>query len=977
MKAQLAASVIVVLSCGLAAAAAGPIGLDALRDIGALPYFRDGAHATQVSSHDRTGGNEDGFNNLYSVLYEESGEYVIFDELGPGCLYNFWFTGDLPDKGNIRFYLDNETTPTVDAPLNDIFEDQFSPFLRPLSGYSSGGAYCYVPIPFRERLKVTTTASTAPFFHHFTFHRFDTDEGVATFTGAEDVTDILDTWLSAGVDPKDWVYDNQDTAVVDVPAYTEVDFFQTVGAGAVGRVEIEAPIASSGGVTVANPGFETGDLSDWSSFISQMTVQTGPWYGIEPHGGDYMVGIAREGSSAGQAAIYQQLSGAQIGQTYTAQAYVALYWTDGLPEATQACICLDPNGGTNPYYGGVEWSSWVTNPREGDPSWLRASVQAVAQSDTITVFLMYRQYAQGGDDVHVIAFDDVVVGLAPPDIDHLYLRMYWDGETQPSVDAPLGDFCGSGLGRTTVLSLPVSTTAWGRYSCFLPQPFWSSARLSLYNPSGAPVSGVECSTATVDEPYGDNAGYFHAKYNVEHPTTHGRDYTFLDTSGRGHFVGVVHTMAGADSGYLEGDERFHVNNSPSPCIYGTGTEDYYLGGWYFSSDTFTLPLHGHPIRVQDTQDRRGCYRFHISDCVPYETGCHLGIEHGGYNTDLADYTSVAYYYEDDRTDWALTDQIDVLNSASEPAHNYVISGQTWSGGRSFAYEGDDDGSYIYGDGREHTGYTEFDLSIRPDNRGVILVRRMDTYELNQRIGLYVDGEYVGDWYVAGRNGAKRWLDSEYYLPPSITAGKSTLHVETVYVSGGDASEFDWWAYTLLEGPATAESAPGALAVGWNLVSIPLEPVHAGAEAVFRDAVAAGVDITNSLFSYDGAYRIWPGDFADCRLGAGYWLYATAPSSLSLSGTALTDPWVGALRDGWNLIGCPHDGAVAWASCSVTDGVSTLSVPDAAAAGWIQHVIYYYGGGYHPVPGDDTHLRPWRGYWLLAEREGLSLRVPRP
>jgi len=67
---------------------------------------------------------------------------------------------------------------------------------------------------------------------------------------------------------------------------------------------------------------------------------------------------------------------------------------------------------------------------------------------------------------------------------------------------------------------------------------------------------------------------------------------------------------------------------------------------------------------------------------------------------------------------------------------------------------------------------------------------------------------------------------------------------------------------------------------------------------------------------------------------------------------------------------------------VTDGVETKSVSQAESAGWVQGLIYFLdGAGYRTVApgggGDDTALRPWRGYWMLAELPGLSLIVPTP
>ena len=47
-----------------------------------------------ISSYDRTGGNNDGFDGTYSYLRRDpNGEYVIFEADGPGALARMWWTG--------------------------------------------------------------------------------------------------------------------------------------------------------------------------------------------------------------------------------------------------------------------------------------------------------------------------------------------------------------------------------------------------------------------------------------------------------------------------------------------------------------------------------------------------------------------------------------------------------------------------------------------------------------------------------------------------------------------------------------------------------------------------------------------------------------------------------------------------------------------------------------------------------------------
>jgi len=188
------------------------VGITALEQLDKLPYLKTGVRAKQVSSYDRAGGNEDGFNGYYSSLYRDSTGHVIFDEIGAGTVYLIWFTAhrqELKDMGNIRFYFDNETTPRIDMRVVDFFSGIREPFLFPLAGNdniinnlnSIGGLYSYIPLPFAKGLKISISGAT-PRFYHITYHLYDDNQGVVSFTGRENYTQIKQIWANTGKDPK-------------------------------------------------------------------------------------------------------------------------------------------------------------------------------------------------------------------------------------------------------------------------------------------------------------------------------------------------------------------------------------------------------------------------------------------------------------------------------------------------------------------------------------------------------------------------------------------------------------------------------------------------------------------------------------------------------------------------------------------------------------------------------------------------------
>jgi hypothetical protein len=145
----------------------------------------------------------------------------------------------------------------------------------------------------------------------------------------------------------------------------------------------------------------------------------------------------------------------------------------------------------------------------------------------------------------------------------------------------------------------------------------------------------------------DDLQYFHAQWRRENPTTSGSNYTILDATGDGHYVGTALFMQNRQStglGFLEGDEMMYADGDTAPDIAGTGTEDYFSSGWYFDRGTYSAPYHG--VVIKDTNlNRISAYRWHIEDTKPFHTSMRVSIEHGNQNDTEGDYSSVAYWYQ--------------------------------------------------------------------------------------------------------------------------------------------------------------------------------------------------------------------------------------------------------------------------------------------------------------------------------------------
>ena len=180
----------------------GPAFYDNLSE---LHYVYSNIQSHYISSYDRTGGNDDGFRGTYSQLYvDDEGEHVIFEEDGPGCVYNLWFTGRGRSLhwGKIKFYFDGEKTPRIESGAEEFFSGLGQPFAFPLvthSFISSGGFSCSAPIPFAKHLKITTE-KTAGFYN--AYYQLYKNVSLESWTTQQDYSRLFNLFERCGSAPK-------------------------------------------------------------------------------------------------------------------------------------------------------------------------------------------------------------------------------------------------------------------------------------------------------------------------------------------------------------------------------------------------------------------------------------------------------------------------------------------------------------------------------------------------------------------------------------------------------------------------------------------------------------------------------------------------------------------------------------------------------------------------------------------------------
>ncbi|MDD8025609.1 MAG: DUF2961 domain-containing protein [Acidobacteriota bacterium] len=248
------------------------------------------------------------------------------------------------------------------------------------------------------------------------------------------------------------------------------------------------------------------------------------------------------------------------------------------------------------------------------------------------------------------------------------LRIYWDGETEPSVECPLGDFFASGWGQYAQLSsLAVCVNPGSAYNCYWEMPFRKGFKATLENISDDVFTIYYQINYTLTDVPAD-AAYFHAQFRRVNPLPYKTDYTILDgVKGWGHYVGTYMAWGVNNNGWWgEGEIKFFMDGDTKfPTICGTGTEDYFCGSYDFDAKRadgtvqyteHTTPYTGlyQVIRGDghyQVQQRFGLYRWHIMDPIRFEKDLKvtiqaLGWRNGGRYLPLQDdIASVAYWYQ--------------------------------------------------------------------------------------------------------------------------------------------------------------------------------------------------------------------------------------------------------------------------------------------------------------------------------------------
>jgi hypothetical protein len=219
----------------------------------------------------------------------------------------------------------------------------------------------------------------------------------------------------------------------------------------------------------------------------------------------------------------------------------------------------------------------------------------------------------------------------------LYLEVYYDDLTEPSISVPCADFFGAPHGRPVSFATALTSIQEARgFNSFIPMAFGDRMRVELVNGSVKPTTVYFQLDYTVEDVTA--SGRLHASFRRQNPTTPREDFVITDgLRGPGRFLGCVVGVRPLDPGtwYGEGEVKIYLDDDTElPTICGTGLEDYVGTAW--GMGPHVAPYAGAPLEVRrpgtglgTMPDLVGFYRWHVLDPIVFSERLRVTIQQIG------------------------------------------------------------------------------------------------------------------------------------------------------------------------------------------------------------------------------------------------------------------------------------------------------------------------------------------------------------
>lgn len=783
-------------------AALNDYGLDLFKKIDFLPRISNHIYSEQQSSYSRNGNNTDGFGLPGNVTGEVSDNNFIRPLLElnqPGVIYRMWFTnfGAVP---RLAIYIDGASSPSYNLNLVDLTSGEQSPFLKPLvfdSIESSGGFVSYVPIVFKESIRIV---GQGDFYYNINYQKYPSNYDLEYDDFDAKMTEVASILNQSGVDPKIYQNDTKLNQTKKLEANQTITLYET-----------------SEKQTVTSLAINFNDF-DVTKFDRTETKGQG-------------IRISRNGSIKFEMSVndtqFNQLKFKSVLLDYNQTATMKI---DGVTVSNFEVRARRLNGfewKDSPYFGDIIYNipqSLTTGKNTIEVTLNVTSqdltlydVDTISGSKTIDSFDLSNESERTRKnftgtqttpvehtyeyDPNTLISDETWTQIHESEdiINQVYLKITYKDQTGDAVYAPVSSFFGFGAyGLFETLGLMVGLKEDGTMYSYYPMPFESGIKIELVNQSNYTFNEVDYEVKHENNYFEKGSyGYFKSAYverlnGTASALKNQEPITFLKTNGEGHIVGITHSMSGSYFGlhsrfYLEGDEQIYIDGSLSHSFHGTGTEDFYNGGWYFKAGVKTNPLFGQSNHnYRDSRDRTVMIRTLITDPIYFRSSIDFKMEHGGLNDrpDADVIASVYYYHKESKT--IRTDGFALNNEESLTNHNYVL-GPTSSivTTQSNYYEGIYSKTTTnYNKVANITDYSTFNVHILKQNEGVILRREYLLAPIGQKAKVYVDGQLVGIWQSSFRNSIEMFVrQDDFFIPKEFTNQKEVLNIKIEFMAG--------------------------------------------------------------------------------------------------------------------------------------------------------------------------------------------------
>ncbi len=215
------------------------------------------------------------------------------------------------------------------------------------------------------------------------------------------------------------------------------------------------------------------------------------------------------------------------------------------------------------------------------------------------------------------------------------LQIYWDDETEPSVNVPMVDFFCDPMGQRDVVNTAIVNKKRG-WNAYFPMPFRKSARILLVyqgpeGPGEKLWSLMPCYSYVIWrslEQVAPDEGYFHAQWRQEAVLTGKADYVALEARGRGKFIGwnITSRIPGSPSCPVDMNEKFYVDGESQASIEFQGIEDSFGFSWGFPPEGESLfAMTGYwPF----LKNGAVAYRWFIGDAIGFDKSLKIAIGYG-------------------------------------------------------------------------------------------------------------------------------------------------------------------------------------------------------------------------------------------------------------------------------------------------------------------------------------------------------------